>query len=271
MQAHFSSPLRCATPCLPSSSWCGTAHPILLLWHYSMPAIFVAWHCTSHHSPVVLVNNSHLSGMALHIPSSHACTAHWLPSSWCGAAHIPSSCDTTQHRRSSWWCTAMHTPVLNNSHLLVWPCTSHHPTWVQLNDSHISDVTLHIPSSSVAPLNAGNPRGVALHIPSSSVAPLKAGDLRGVALHIPSSSVVPLNASDLRGVTLHIKLVVPWHYVTIPIIMVWRCTSHHPPVVILNASHLSDAVLYIPSSSSGNTLRLPSFWCGAVHPIILQW
>jgi hypothetical protein len=175
-----------------------------------------------------------------------------------------------------WRCTFLLTKM--NEQCVNELCGAAHPIipLVQLNDSHLPCVALHIPSSSVAPLNASDLGGVALHIPSSfhgttnqfpsfwcgaahpiflvwrctSLHPPLFNHFSCVALHIPSSScesVAPLNASNLRRVTLHIRLVVPWHYVTTPIILVWRCTSHHPPVVILNASHLPDAVLHIPS------------------------
>jgi hypothetical protein len=141
----------CGTTQRRGSSWCDTEHPILLLWHHSMPVIFVVWHSTSPHSPVALITNSHLPRVTLHIPSFQE---------------------------------------------------------AQLNDSH----------------------------------------LPGVALHIPSSScdTTTVNAANLPSVALHIKLILPWHCVTNPIILKWRCTSHHPPVAILNASHLPDAVLHIP-------------------------
>ncbi len=198
MQAHSSSPLRCATPCLPSSSWCSAAHPIILPWHCSI--IFIVWRCTSY-----------LLGVALRIPSSSrgttvlnhfSCVALHIPSSWCGAVHpfiLPWHYSIiflvwrcTSHllgvalRIPSSWCGAAH-PFILLWHcsiiFLLRRCTSCHPPVALLNN--FSCVALHIPSSGCG---AAHPFILPWYCSIIFLVLRCTSHLSGVALHIPSSS-----------------------------------------------------------------------------------
>ncbi len=184
---------------------CGTAHPIILPWHYSI--IFLVWHCTSYHPPVALLN--HFSCVALHIPSPHAgdqLNVSHLPGE---ALHIPSSSLGTA--QSFFLCGAAH-PIF-----LVWCCTSLHPPVALLNN--FPCVEQHIPSS----------WGDAAH---SFILPWYCSiifivwrctsHLPGVVLHIPSSSCGTTQSLFLCGAAYPITP--RWHSSMTPIFLVRRCT-----------------------------------------------
>jgi hypothetical protein len=73
-----------------------------------------------------------------------------------------------------------------------------------------------------------------------------------LALHIPSSWCGAAH-----------PFIPPWHCSII--FLVWRCTSLHLPMALLN--HFSGVALHIPTSSRGTAQSF--FLCGAAHPFIL--
>ncbi len=167
------------------------------------------WCCTSLHPPVALFN--HFSCVALHSTSHRPrlaqlnltpiflawrCTSYHPPVALlnhfsCVELRIPSSSrGTTQ---SFFLCGAAHPFILPWHYsiiFLVWCCISHYPTLAQLNDSIF---------------------------------------LVWCCMHIPSSSCGTTQRQQSSWCGTAHPIILPWHYLTIPIFLVWRCTSHPPP------------------------------------------